>query len=165
MGVSTGCIRSPEKIYAGRGEILTIAVTSPEEVERVYYAEKGLPPFVVTPQPFVVSPREQGATLVVVKARVINQKSNKVTLSLDSESAQLQDSDGRFFPALNYTEMSAPATGGPPDKYPHTPFLWGLVELGQGFEVTGWFIFEVPVNTEFMDFLWDDVESIRVPYR
>ena len=153
---AAGCIRSEPKPFVARGGILTLVVSEIQEVDRVLYFEDG--------QTFAITPQEEGTTLALAQVRVINKKSSRVSLTLDEEAILLLEANGENFKPLNYSENSEPTTELMPEKYPYAPFLWGNTDILQGFEVTGWFIFEVPVGSKFTTFFWEDVESIRVNF-
>ena len=79
--VYTDVIRTPQKSYSNRGEILTVVATTVTELDRVLYAESG--------QNFVVEPLSDENTFALVKARVLNQQSAQISLSVDQEAARL----------------------------------------------------------------------------
>jgi hypothetical protein len=160
VGGVAGCIRSEPEIFVSRGEILIIVISKIQVVDKVFYAKPKEDSEEV--QTFVITPQEEGTTLALAQARVVNQKSTRVTLTLDKEAVLLEIGSEIFNP-LYFAEHSEPTTELIPEEYSYTPLLWGNVHIKKGFEVTGWFIFEVPVDSDFTNFYWEDVESIRVP--
>jgi len=159
--VYTEVIRTPEKSYSNRGEILTVVATTVTELDRVLYAELG--------QNFLIEPIEKENTLAVVKARVLNQESTQISLSVDGEAARLSvthesiKGSREFFP-LDFREYGIETEELIPVDYLYSPFLWGESQISQGFELGGWMIFEVPKGSRYLGFAWDDVEFIKVIY-
>ena len=154
-----GCIRSPQKSYASRGEILTVVADMATEVDKVLYTsdEKN----------YVVTPRGDGNTLALVRTRVINQKSAQVTLSIDKEAARLSvENDGEIqeIRLLDFREIGVETSEEVPEDYLYKPLHWGKVQIRRGFEINGWMIFEVPKKSEYLGFGWRNVESVNVIY-
>ena len=160
LGAAAGCIRSTPKLFVSRGEILTIVISEIQSVDTVLYAKLAEDSEEV--QTFAITPQQQGTTLALARARVVNQKSGLVNLTLDKESVLLETDEGIFSP-LYFAERSEPTTELITQDYPYAPLLWGNIDILKGFEVNGWFIFEVPEDSDFINFYWEDVESIRVP--
>lgn len=156
LGAATGCIRSPDKEYGGHGEILSIGAHKPKMLDRVVYTfqEKN----------YVIAPQQEGNKIAAVKARAVNLKSTQVTLSIDENAATLNTADGSQFKPFESGVRAVETSETVPKDNPYGSRIWGQFQLIKGFEVSGWFFFEVPEGTKFSDFSWEDVESIRVPY-
>ena len=156
---SAGCIRSEPKLFVANGEILTIVISEIQEVDRVLYVQPvdGSEEL----QTFAITPRQEGNILAMAKARIVNQKSTRVSLTLDREAVTLHTEEAIFSP-MYYAENSEPTDDVIPEGYAYAPLLWGNIDMLKGFEVTGWFVFEVPAKSKFTAFQWDDVESILV---
>lgn len=151
-----GCIRRDEKEYGGRGDFLSIGAYKPKLLDRVVYTFQD--------ENYVITPQEEGMVIAAVSARAVNLKSSQVTLSLDENSATLRGENGEVFlpfePGLRAEKTSDSA----PDGNPYGRHLWGQIQLIQGFEVAGWFFYDVPEGLDFLVFVWEDVESVSVPY-
>ena len=156
LGVVTGCIRSTDKEYGGKGEILSIGAYKPKLLDKVVYT--------VGEQNYVITPQGEGSKIAAVRARAVNLKSAQVTLSVDENSATLSTIGGgqfkAFEPALRAVETSETA----PKDNPYGSHIWGQFQLLRNFEIAGWFFFEVPEDIGFSSLAWDDVEFIRVTY-
>ena len=113
---------------------------------------------------YEITPEADGAKIAAVKVRAVNLTSTQVTLSVDAAAAALNDRDGQAFrpfePSSRHVETVAEA----PTDNPYGAHMWGRFQLLKGFEVAGWFFFEVPDGIDFGDFAWEDVEFVRVPY-
>lgn len=151
-----GCIRSEPKEFVARGDILTIVVGKAKELGEIVYT--------VGEQSFAIAPQKEGMTLALVQVRIINPTSTRVTLTLDEEAALLVETGGVEFHPLNPSERAVETSAPTSKGNPYASHLWGQIQVAQGYEVTGWFFFEVPVGSKFAAFLWEDVESIRVYY-
>lgn len=151
-----GCIRSGLKEFVARGDVLTIVVGEVKEMGEAVYT--------VGEQSFAIAPREEGMTLALVQVRVINPTSSRVTLSLDEEAVFLVEAGGEELHPLNPGERAVETSVPTPKGNPYGSHLWGQIQILQGYEVTGWFFFEVPVGSKFTAFSWEDVETIMVYY-
>ena len=157
LGAALGCIRTPDREYGGHGEVLSIGAHKPRLLDSVVYTwSDGLN--------YEITPEADGSKIAVVRARAVNLDSTQVTLSIDAGAAALNAKEGEayapFEPSSRHVETDAEA----PEDNIYGPHLWGQFQLRKGFEVAGWFFFEVPDGEEFADFAWSDVEFIRVPY-
>ena len=157
LGAALGCIRTPDREFGGHGEVLSIGAHQPRLLDSVVYTwSDGLN--------YEIKPEAEGTKIAAVRARAVNQDSTQVTLSIDAGAATLTAKEGEayapFEPNSRHVETSAEA----PEDNVYGPHLWGQFQLRRGFEVAGWFFFEVPDGEEFSDFAWSDVEFIRVPY-
>ncbi|MFH1560903.1 MAG: hypothetical protein ABID84_05825 [Chloroflexota bacterium] len=156
LGVAIGCIRSPDKEYGGHGEILSIGAHKPKMLDRVVYTFQG--------QNYVIAPQQEGTKIAAVKARAVNLKSTQVTLSIDENAAALNTADGSGFKPFESGVRAVETSEIAPKDNPYGSRLWGQFQLAKGYEVAGWFFFEVPEGTKFSDFTWEDVEYVRVRY-
>ena len=85
----SGCIRTPDKEYGGRGEILAVGAHKPKLMDQVLYSVKG--------QNFSISSSEDNFQIAVVKLRVVNMKSTQVTLNVDRDAVTIVSKDGQTF--------------------------------------------------------------------
>ena len=156
LGVVTGCIRSPDKEYGGKGEVLSVGAYKPRLLDRVVYT--------VQDQNWVITSQEEGFKIAAVRARAVNLTSTQVNLSVDEDAATLNAEDGDEFKLFEPGTRAVETTEEAPEDNPYGAHLWGQFQLFRGFEIAGWLFFEVPKDSEFSDIIWDDVEFVRVPY-
>ncbi len=157
VAVAAGCGGSSDSGGWTTGRVLLLYIPGVEKVNEVaYLSENG--------DHFVIRPSQSNKKLAVVSTTVSNQKSARVLLTLDENTAYIGDGKGDRFPMLdpfkNATGVASP--GHNEGKY--VPFLWGNVELLKGFQVQGWFVFEVPEDFEPSMLLWEETESIRARF-
>ena len=156
LGTAVGCIRSSDKEFGGRGDFLSIGAYAPVRLDQVVYAVRG--------QNFVLTPQEEGTVIAAVRARAVNLESTQITLSLDENAATLQDTESRAFKPFEPGSRAEKTSETPPKDNPYGAHLWGQIQLLKGLELPGWFFFEVPVDSVFATFVWEDVEYVAVRY-
>jgi hypothetical protein len=120
--------------------------------------------YAVQGQSYVLTPQEEGTVIVAVRARAVNLESTQITLSLDENAATLQDTEGRNFKPFEPGSRAEKTSESPPKDNPYGSHLWGQIQLLKGLELPGFFFFEVPVDSEFATFVWEDVEDVAVRY-
>ena len=157
LGAALGCIVTPDREYGGHGEVLSIGAHKPRILDKVVYTWSDGVNYEITPQ-------EDGAKIAAVRARAVNLESTQVTLSIDAGAATLNGMEGEAFAPFEPSTRHVETTEEPPEDNPYGAHMWGRFQLRRGFEVAGWFFFEVPDGLEYSDFAWEDVEFIRVPY-
>ena len=157
LGAALGCIRAQDREYGGHGEVLSIGAHKPRVLDRVVYTYSDGKNYEITPE-------EDGAKIAAVRARAVNVTSTQVTLSIDAGAAVLNGKEGEAYRPINpfgrHTETNAAA----PEENPYGQHMWGRFQLRKGFELAGWFFFEVDDGVDYADFAWEDVEFIRVLY-
>jgi hypothetical protein len=156
MGIAAGCIRSADTEYGNRGDYLSVGAHRPQLLDRVVYTVQG--------QNYVITPKQEGTIIAAVRARVVNENSTQVTLSVDESAAVLTSTNGDSFTAFEPGSQATATTEQPPKDNPYGAHIWGQYQLIKDFEVAGWVFFEVPEDSEFITFSWDDVDFISVPY-
>jgi hypothetical protein len=156
LGAATGCIRSPDKEFGGRGEYLAIGAHKPQMLDKVVYTFQG--------QTYVITPQQEGTTIAAVKARAVNLKSSQVVLSVDENAVTLRTASGSEFKPFEPGIRAVKTSETPPKDNPYGAHIWGQLQLIKGYEVAGWFFFDVPEDAKFVDFVWEDVEFVRVFY-
>lgn len=156
LAVVTGCIRTPDKEYGARGEVLSIGAHKPKLLDKVVYT--------VQEQNWVITPQEEGSKIAAVQARAVNVTSTQVTLSVDENAATLNAKEGGEFKAFEPGMRAVETSEEAPEDNPYGSHIWGQFQLFKNFEIAGWLFFEVPDGTEFADMVWDDVEFVRVVY-
>ena len=152
----SGCIRTPDKEYGGRGEILAVGAHKPKLMDQVLYSVKG--------QNFSISSSEDNFQIAVVKLRVVNMKSTQVTLNDDRAAVTIVSKDGQTFSPFYPEDMASKTSDIHPEGNPYGLHVWGSFQLNKGYEIAGTVFFEVPKDLEFSDTIWDNVEYVRVPY-
>lgn len=139
---------------AGRG--LTMNISDVQQVDVLNYRDTdGLY--------YSVGPPANGHELVAARVTIWNTRSGRLSLFVDEKSALLE-SIGRekAFP-INPYEQRQPLSSDPADTGRFTPFLWGPSDLPQDFNITGWMVFEVPEDTKFEVFEWEQVDFLTFP--
>lgn len=152
----SGCIRTPDKEYGGRGEILAVGAHKPKLMDQVLYSVEG--------QNFSISSSEDNFQIAVVKLRVVNMKSTQVTLNVDRDAVTIVSKDGQTFSPFYPEDMASKTSDIHPEGNPYGLHVWGSFQLNKGYEIAGTVFFEVPKGLEFSDTIWDNVEYVRVPY-
>ena len=152
----SGCIRTPDKEYGGRGEILAVGAHKPKLMDQVLYSVKG--------QNFVISSNEDNFQIAAVKLRVVNVKSTQVTLNVVRDAVTIVSKDGQTFSPFYPEDMASKTSDMHPEGNPYGLHVWGSFQLNKGYEIAGTVFFEVPKGLEFSDTIWDNVEYVRVPY-
>lgn len=151
-----GCIREPDNEYGGKGEFLAIGAHFPKVLNDIVYTVGG--------QNYMIEPLGSGNVIAAVKARVVNPESSQVILSIDERASILRDVGGVEFSPFDAEQRKVATTQTAYERNLFGVHLWGQHNLTMGFEISGWFFFEVPESTEFASFVWEDVESVSVHY-
>ena len=154
--LTTGCIRDPDREYGGKGEFLSVGAHFPKKLNNIVYT--------VGVQNYILEPLDTGNVIAAVKARVVNPESSQVILSIDERASILRDTKGVEFSPFEPGQRAVETTEAAYERNLFGTHLWGQHNLIMGFEVKGWFFFEVPDSTEFASFVWEDVESVSVHY-
>jgi len=154
VGVSVACGGSDDSMGWTSGRFLWLYIPGAEKTDQVKYVYKE--------ESRVLKPKEAGNILAAVNITVLNNKSNRVLLSMAENSVFISDMSGDRYPIIDpfegaelTTEISAS------DENVYSPFLWGNVELLKEFQIQGWLIFEVPFNFVPGVIIWEETESIR----
>ncbi len=157
VGAALGCIRTPDREYGGHGEVLSIGAHKPRLLDSVVYTWSDGKNYEITPE-------EDGAKIAAVRARAVNLTSTQATLSIDEAAVVLNGREGEAFYPFEPSSRHVETDAEPPEDNPYGAHLWGRFQLLKGYELAGWFFFEVPEGVEFADLGWEDVEFIRVHY-
>ena len=113
----SGCIRTPDKEYGGKGEILSIGAHKPKLMDNVLYSVKG--------QNFVINPSKDDLQIAVVKLRVVNLKSTQVTLNVDGDAVTIVSKDGQTFRPFYPEDMASTTLDMHPEGNPYGLHVWG----------------------------------------
>ena len=139
---------------AGRG--LTMNVANLQEIDGLIYQD-------TDQQYYSVGPAMEGHSLVAAQVTIWNNRSGRLSLFVDEEAALLGGTNREEARALNPYERRVPLDAPPAALSPHLPFLWGPSDLPQGFNITGWMVFELPDGVEIVRLEWEQVDTLRFP--
>ncbi len=153
--LAAACISNTDRGEWARGNVLQINVSNVQRVSEVPYSAGG--------QHYIILPKDPGASLVVAKVLLRNDKSAQVSLLVDQNAAYLANRQlnrhGIVDPYTQRSELAEP----PSDGAKFLPLLWNVVEVPQGFQIEGWVVFEIPEDFEVYQFNWEQADTIRVP--
>lgn len=112
-----------------------------------------------------VTPAE-GNELVVAYVEVINQKTPRIVLTLDTKAAEL---DTRRATAEEYYLVDVFARGEPTEEFAegetyYAPILWDKVDLLKEHQLVGWMVFEVPKGERFRQMVWRASDTIFIEF-
>ena len=113
-----------------------------------------------------VSPEGEGNELVAVYVEVVNDETSKILLSLDSETAELDEREATsrdFYPIDPFTR-GTPTEEFHEDETYYSPILWVPIELDKNYQVAGWMIFEVPEGLRFRRMVWRESDTIFIDF-
>ena len=145
-----------QDVVARVGRTLEVHVGKPQIVEKVAFLDGD-------GRHRVIRPRASNRQLAAVEVTVVNRTTTIIPLLVDSEAARLGDRRGDRIGALDPFE--AKLTEAPDvDEDKYTPLLWGAVELGRHFQVSGWLLFDVPKGMTLGTVWWDEVDTILLDY-
>ncbi len=119
-----------------------------------------------TPRTWLIVPEGSGTAIAWIDITLINQTSGSVSLSIDSDAAELTTEDGLIFTPIDVFErVRWPAEGAEVDPRMDTLMLplWGSRVLESEQQIEGFLAFEVPVGSKFKSLRWaaTDVANIR----
>lgn len=149
------CEPSPDDVQA-RGHVLRISATPFQTASEVgYTAAEGN---------YVIRPESDGRVLVLTKLSVVNANATLVSLLVDKRAMTAEDARGRRYKIVNPWEQRE-TTAHPVDKNgAFLPFLWGVADLKEGYNVSGWVMFDVPADAAVHSLTWNQVETIRLSF-
>jgi hypothetical protein len=154
LAMASACLSSVDQGEWRRGNVLQINLSNVQRVPEVAYAEGG--------KNYVIRSRTPGGSLVVAKVLLRNDRSAQVSLLVNREAAYLTDRQlNRHGLVDPYTQREA-LDQPPPAPGKFFPFLWGVVNVPQGYQVEGWLLFEIPEAFKAYEFNWEQADSIRV---
>ena len=156
LGIAAGCIRNTPEEFGAKGEYISVGAYQPQLLDKIVYNNLG--------QNYVITPLQEGTIIAAVKARIVNLKSTQVILIADEDAALLTSAGGNESKPLNPGERAVETSEQAPKDNPYRSHIWGQFQIVQNFEIAGWLFFEVPEDSEFFSFSWDNVEFLRVLY-
>jgi hypothetical protein len=149
------CDSSPDEVQA-RGRVLQLSATPFRTVSEVgYRAPEGH---------YVIRPQSDGRVLVLTRLSVINANAALASLLIDERTLSVEDARGRRYQIVNpwvQRETIAQATA---KNDAFLPLLWGVTELREGYQVSGWVMFELPADAPARGLIWNQVETIRLSF-
>ncbi|MQF82661.1 hypothetical protein FIM02_00650 [SAR202 cluster bacterium AD-802-E10_MRT_200m] len=147
------CYRSVDRGSWSFGQSLYMNLSNIQQVDEIEYVENSAG--------YTVRPIRSNHDLTAVKVLLVNRTSSRVSLLVDENASYLSSVGSAQFKPLNpYTDRKEITTI-PTSKSEFLPFLWGTVELQEGFQIQGWMFFETPKQTEFSNFTWTQADYIR----
>ena len=96
---------------------------------------------------------------------LVNRNTTIVPLLVDLDIAELGESQRYEVVPLDPFETAETVDFGttpPPPLY--QPFIWGTIDLAQGYEVQGWMFFEVPDSLKLKRLEWHKPESLTAEF-
>lgn len=149
------CEPSPAEVEA-RGHVLQLSATPFQTAAEVgYRAPEGN---------YVIRPQADGRVLVLTKISVINANAALASLLIDERAVSVEDARGRRYKIVNpwvQREATAQATA---KNDAFLPLLWGVTELREGYHISGWVMFELPVDAPVRGLIWNQIETIRLSF-
>jgi hypothetical protein len=156
LGLLASCYRNVDRGEWSIGSHLSINVSNVEQLSVVPYTEDG--------KEYVIRPRNPANLLTVAKVLLVNRKSSRIALLIDTRAAAMLNRNLVRYPAVDpfgdQRKQSDTTASSEPDLY--LPFLWGEISLGQDTELQGWMVFETPPQFEPFQFRWDQAETLFV---
>ncbi|MBI2936037.1 MAG: hypothetical protein HYY31_04440 [Chloroflexi bacterium] len=154
--LSVGCLIPVERGKEVRGRNMILRVTQIRFVDEVPYYHLG--------KHYVIRPTENGNTLAVARVTINNHRSAELSMYADLKVAKVEDSQNLPYGVLDPFERGIEVEQPLKDEGLYQPFIWGTISLGQGYEITGWMVFEVPKGTQVARFVWEQGEYIVVRF-
>lgn len=156
LAIWTSACGSPSASQWFAGNTLTMRVLDRKTVAEVRYVDGDTH--------YVIRPSNTNGTLMVFQMEVRNQGSNRVVLGLTKDAVKLRDDQFQEYQPLDpLVERGEVAVEGPREGQ-FTPFLWGDQELPKDYQVTGWFVFEVPRGAKAREIVWNAADIVYVKF-
>ena len=149
--LGAGCYNPDLEARWARGSQLRLGVGALQTTDQVVFLQGG--------EGKVIQATE-GKTLVAVPVRLVNDRTGKALLYVDEGAAVLRDVRSRNYPLIDPFARAVLAEGPVDEEKVLTPFLWGNLTLEQNFQVSGWLIFEVPPDREWLELEWRQGDTI-----
>lgn len=115
---------------------------------------------------FVVAPQGQGTELIMINMTIYNQTSGSVNLNINREAAELTLESGTTLKPVNILERVVPATGESDPRYTVQGFIpiWGTTVMDSKTQLTGYFVFEVPIDSKARSLRWSATDTATIRY-
>lgn len=155
--VTQGCVERVDQGKWGWGRILIINAKQPRLVSQVGFQHEE--------KHWAIAPSQPDHTLAAVFVTIRNDKSTWVSLLVDDKAAYLEDRKGNRWAPLDYTKARREVNEPVQPEGAYVPFLWGKLDLPQGYQVQGWMLFEVPKNADLYLFGWEQADPVRIRFK
>ncbi|GBD10787.1 hypothetical protein HRbin23_00436 [bacterium HR23] len=155
--VVVGCIERVDQGKWGWGRILVLNAKQPRLVSQVGFQHDG--------KHWVITPSKPDHTLAAVLVTIRNEKSTLVSLMVDEKAAYLEDPRGNRWMPLDYTQARREVSEPVQPEGAYLPFLWGKLDIPQGYQVQGWMLFEVPQRADIHLFGWEQADPVRIRFK
>ena len=109
---------------------------------------------------FVLEAGQEDREFVAVYVSLFNSFSSTSILQVDQQAARLLDDTGNSFLPIDPCQAASEVPEADPEDGQYNPFLWGSIELPQGFQVSGWMLFEVPPDRNLARLRWEETDNI-----
>ncbi len=109
---------------------------------------------------FVLEAGQKDRELVAIYVSLFNSLSSNSILQVDQQAALLVDDTGKSFLPIDPCQAAAEVPEADPEDGQYNPFLWGSIELPQGYQVSGWMLFEVPLDANLVRLRWQETDNI-----
>ena len=154
IGLSTiNCYRSVDRGNWSFGQSLYMNLSNIQQIEEVHYLENS--------SSYAIRPVKPKHTLTAIKVLLVNRTSSRVSLLIDENASYLSSIGSAQFRPLDPYNDREDITNITEGKDKFLPFLWGTVELQEGFQIEGWMFFETPEQAQFSNFTWTQADYVR----
>lgn len=148
-----------DDIAVAIGRQLEFVATAPQVAERVIFTD-GLG------RTRVLRPRASNRQLAVVDIIVVNRSTTVVSLLLNEATVELGDRRSDRLEAIDPFNADVPE--GEVDVrgaivIEENP-LWGEVEVNRGFQISGWFVFDVPKGLILGTIWWNQADTVSLDF-
>ena len=109
---------------------------------------------------FVLEAGQEDQEILAVYVSLFNSLSSLTILRIDQQAARLVDETGKSFLPMDPCQAGVEVPEADPEDGLFNPFLWGSIELPQGFQVSGWMLFEVPPGANPTRLRWEEADNI-----
>ena len=147
------CYRSVDRGDWSFGQSLYMNLSNIQQIEEVHYLENS--------SSYAIRPVKPKHTLTAMKVVLVNRTSSRVSLLVDRNSSYLSSVGSAQFKPLDPYKDREGIVQISQSKEEFLPFLWGTVELQEGFQIEGWMFFETPEQTKLSSFTWTQADYIR----
>ncbi len=137
------------------GRFLTIRIEeSPRPFQELHFTgiggEDGS-----TPVNLAIRPSSPENRIFLTKLEVSNfNLSQEISIIADESAVSLVDQDGKRYAPLDPVSAAVPAELNPRYVVDGFQYIWGSLTLNQGYQVAGYFLFDVPEGTNFSRLTW-----------
>ena len=156
--LAAGC-GGDDDLSVARGRQLLFTAKTPRVAEKVIFTD-GLG------RTRLIRPRASNRQLAVVDMVVANQSTTVASMLLNEAAAELGDRRSDRLEAID--PFDADVLDGEVDKRGaillEVPPLWGDVALNKGFQIEGWFVFDVPKGLILGTIWWNQADTVSLDF-